>query len=225
MAKNDDAAGQGAGFDTNFDSRLLGAEDVSDSAERAGKLNEAKRQGDEAGTEDGTEPQSLREAVIAEKREQEKKNQAAAGLKGMATAPMQAGTSKLLQSAWEYLIPSWGLTLIWINIHVFLSWVIGRDVFCKLGDEWLSGAMPGGANPAQAAMLGQSAGAAKEKIGSCANLGESIVLAILDLVALAVIFALLMIIGGLLKIVDNPLEALNALFGWAWSVLKGIVSN
>lgn len=53
------------------------------------------------------------------------------------TAPIQQGTSKLLQAAWENLIPSWGLTLLWIDIHVFLNMLFPK-MFCDLGKEWLS---------------------------------------------------------------------------------------
>lgn len=46
-------------------------------------------------------------------------------------------TDKLLQGAWQNLIPSWGLTLLWIDIHVFLNKVFGPKVFRELGEEWI----------------------------------------------------------------------------------------
>ena len=45
-------------------------------------------------------------------------------------------TSKILQQMWLWLIPSFGLSLIFINLHVLLSHAFGNDKFCKLGEEW-----------------------------------------------------------------------------------------
>jgi len=51
--------------------------------------------------------------------------------------PVADSTSSLLRQAWLYLIPSYGLTLFWINIHAFLNKVLGNKFFCKLGEEWV----------------------------------------------------------------------------------------
>ena len=47
-----------------------------------------------------------------------------------------APTTKLLRASWEYLIPSWGLTWIWINIHWFMSCTWAEKFFAPLGHEW-----------------------------------------------------------------------------------------
>lgn len=225
MAKNDDDSRQEAGFDSNFDSRLMGAGDVSNSKSKAGALNEAKHQSENNEETAQQEPATLREAVIAEKRKQQQAEQEKAGGLGKPAAPIQQGTSRLLQDAWINFIPSWGLTLIWINIHVFLSLVIGKDAFCKLGDEWLTGGISGGAKSVNAIVGGQSGHITIKKGGSCANIGESMVLAILDLVAIVVIIIILSLVAMLLKVVSNPLDFLSTLFGWVWSSAKGIISS
>ena len=51
--------------------------------------------------------------------------------------PAKMGTSSLLKWAWGVLIPSFGLSLIYINMHVFLRWIFGDKLFCKLGEEWV----------------------------------------------------------------------------------------
>ena len=51
--------------------------------------------------------------------------------------PVNSCSGSCLKKAWLNLIPSWGLTLIWINIHVFLQTVLGEKMFCKLGMEWV----------------------------------------------------------------------------------------
>lgn len=44
-------------------------------------------------------------------------------------------SSMLLRLAWYSLIPTWGLTIIYIDVHVLLHALLG-DKFCRLGDEW-----------------------------------------------------------------------------------------
>lgn len=125
----------------SVDSQLLNRNSQSsqaqagDSADRAAQLREEKRQGvagDNAGTEDTSG--GLREQLVG----QRKKRQ---GLKEKAmeqvAAPVNKATSKLLKSSWENLVDSFGATLIWINIHVFLGTVVGEKFFCKLGMEWI----------------------------------------------------------------------------------------
>jgi hypothetical protein len=221
MATSDDRSNSGGGFDSNFDSRLMRAGGASDSSDKAGSLNEAKRNSENNEEAQSGEPATLREAVIAEKRKQEQeKEKSGGGLKQMAAAPMRKGTSKLLQEAWINLIPSWGLTVIWINIHAFLSLVIGKDVFCRLGDEWLD-AMPGGGGAAQKAALGE----ASEKISGCANIGESMALAGLDLILLVVIISIVAVIVLLVKLIEDPAGFLASEFSLIWGIVTGAIAN
>jgi hypothetical protein len=62
--------------------------------------------------------------------------------KDEAISAFRAMTSKLLQDAWANLIPSFGLTLIWIDIHFFLNMVFGDKFFCDLGGEWMPAGVP-----------------------------------------------------------------------------------
>lgn len=226
MATSDDRSNSGTGFDSNFDSRLMGKNGDANSATKAGALNEAKR--NSSGSEDGlaTEPQTLREAVIAEKRKQAaEESKSGGGLKQKAAAPMRQGTSKLLQEAWINLIPSWGLTLIWINIHVFLSLVVGRDFFCKLGDEWTTGGISGGAKSVNAIVGGQSGYITIKNGSSCANIGESMVLVGLDLLLLIVIIAIVAVIVLLVKLIEDPAGFLASEFGLIWGVVTSAIAN
>lgn len=128
----------------SLDEQLLAEKrETAEPAGRAGDLRAAQR-ADSGGTKasgtDGSRgnentANSLREAV----REGKKKDGAeGAGDKiaSAAAAPMRKGTSKMLRQAWLHLIDSWGLTLIWINIHVFLRQILGEKLFCDLGEEW-----------------------------------------------------------------------------------------
>lgn len=44
--------------------------------------------------------------------------------------------ARALSLAWEFLIPTFGLSLIWINIHFVAHYFFHSDKFCAFGDEW-----------------------------------------------------------------------------------------
>ncbi len=44
--------------------------------------------------------------------------------------------ARALSLAWEFLIPTFGLSLIWINIHFVARYIFHSDKFCAFGDEW-----------------------------------------------------------------------------------------
>ena len=58
----------------------------------------------------------------------------------LATASM--ASSYLLRASWESLLATAGWSMIgaffYLNLHVFLHFVLGEDKFCKLGAEWPS---------------------------------------------------------------------------------------
>ena len=102
--------------------------------------------------------------------------EAASGAAGQA---VQVATSSLLKGAWLSLIPSFGLTLIYLNLHPLIAAMLPGSVgksFCKLGDEWLP--------PAVQKMAGS-------KIGRYV---EPAALLALDLLVLALILAILVLI-------------------------------
>lgn len=102
--------------------------------------NTAKDTAGSDSSKDGSsgEPRSLREAVLADKKKRAQEEQGAGeATKGAIAAPISKATSGLLRQSWIHLVDSWGLTLIWINIHVFLGAVFGHKFFRKLGAEWM----------------------------------------------------------------------------------------
>jgi len=103
------------------------------SEQRSGNLREVRRQ-----AEDGSSEQfpSLRQTVIAAKRERLKKEASSEQSEELTSTPISKATSRVLRQAWLHLIDSFGLTFIWINIHAFLHLVLGDKIFCKLGHEW-----------------------------------------------------------------------------------------
>lgn len=105
----------------------------NDSASRAGDLRSAVQ------ASKNNLPQEsqgdLRADKMAASRTQRLKAKADKAIEA-ALAPAKKGLNNLLKSAWGNLISSFGLTLIWIDIHVFLHMVLGDKLFCDLGEEW-----------------------------------------------------------------------------------------
>lgn len=64
----------------------------------------------------------------------------------MARQASRQGTGQILKLAWLNLIPSFGLTLIYINFHFIMAYLGGpfAEYFCKFGEEWLTAGVPGG---------------------------------------------------------------------------------
>lgn len=106
-------------------------------ARAAGELRERKRAaGDEEAAGGAKQEGSLRERVMAARRALDIKERAKEKVKEKVMTPAKMGTKWLLKWAWFNLIPSFGLTLIYINMHVFLRWIF-PSLFCKLGEEWV----------------------------------------------------------------------------------------
>lgn len=173
--------------------------------ENVGNFNAARMRARNGQMENESEEegeQDLRSAVLTEK-----KNQLAIASKNKNSvskiSPASKATANLLRSAWQNLIPSWGLTLIWIDIHIFLSMVLGKNLFCSLGEEWLSKGVSNNVEGAKKA-VGMTEGMA---VG-CLNFGCL-------LIVLAVLAVISMIITGL----SNPLEAIKDIFGSLWCLL------
>ena len=51
----------------------------------------------------------------------------------------QAGkqfTAQILKTAWLNIIDTFGLTLLYINFHFILKYIVGVNAFCEFGQEW-----------------------------------------------------------------------------------------
>ncbi len=103
----------------------------NDSSDRAGDLRTAKK-----GMGNIESQGDLRADRMASKRQQGLGDKADQTIVA-ALAPGKKAVSELLKAAWENLIDSFGLTLLWIDAHVFLSMIFGNKLFCDLGEEWI----------------------------------------------------------------------------------------
>lgn len=208
----------------SIDEQLLGRSGRNEVSEKSGDFRQSKRQSLIEGKKtliDGKKTlieqkeedvASLRQAALAAKQDQAKQEEKKKKEEAEKITPMRRSTSRLLRQAWFSLITSWGLTLIWINIHVLLRQVFGPKFFCKLGEEWTDD-IP--------AMAGNKIPGAK-KTKAIQNV-EKMGLGCLDLVLFILILAVLVIIAALLEVVSNPLKILE--FVWRWITGQGIISR
>ncbi len=106
------------------------------------------------------------------------------------------GTATLLRRAWLNLIDSFGLTLIYINLHVFGRSVLAGKVFCELGFEWL---------PPNMAKKIASSPEARSKMKTF-GLIEKVVLIFVDLLVLFIIISSVSFLVLIIYILTNPVE-------------------
>ena len=120
-------------------------------------------------------------AVAGAKRVMGAKKAIADKAKDKVLKPAQMAAKRGLQWGWATLIPSWGFSLLWINIHVFLRTVF-PNIFCKLGEEWL---------PKEVL---EKTGSAGKEASAAAFIVESMLL-------VALYFLFFLIIGSVLAII------------------------
>lgn len=155
---------------------------------------------------------SLRQIIAQEKRQ--KANARIERMKAKANVgdgagttvfnPAKKGTGTLLKVAWNALIPSFGLSLIYIDLHVFLRWVIGDKLFCKLGEEWL---------PKSAGELGGAKG--------MAGIVETMILILVNVIYLGIIGMIAVFIIYIVQKIYGSVVFSTAAWIWNWSSALG----
>ncbi len=164
-----------------IDDRLMAVQAANELRRRQeeGRRMEANAdQETEAKTE---EPQSFRERLMAKRRAEQKA--AIQKEKKEIHTPATDGTDWLLRLSWYTLIPSFGLTLIWINIHAFMRMIPGsRYVFSKLGSEWVPKSVK------------KAGGYAAKSATRTAGLIERSGLFMVDITALSVVLAFIIMV-------------------------------
>lgn len=180
---------------SNVDDILLNNPNLAGPAqEKYAEREMRKKKAGAADNADGgaEQPRTLREKVIAARRAMDLKQRAKDKLKEKVMDPAKMGTNRALKWAWTVLIPSLGLSLIYINTHVFLRWIF-PSAFCKLGEEWV---------PKQ--ITGEHS--SKNVAGTAFGIVEMMGLLFLDLLVLFIIFGALAIIYLLIDISLHPIE-------------------
>lgn len=214
----------------NIDERLMAASNADRERQAAASGADKQRQGElsysdrskqekmagaDKERQEESEPKSLRQRVQSARQAMDLKQKAKDKIEEKVTAPARAATSNILRWAWGILIPSFGLSLIYINIHVFLRFVVGEKLFCKLGEEWI---------PKQISAVG---GEASKSVGKSIGIIEVMVLLFLDLLALLIIMSAL----GILVMIADFMQAgfikkvatiVGGLTNMGWSGIKAL---
>ncbi len=144
-----------------------GSNDNNSASSRAGSLRESVQNSKNGNTSPGgTDFNSLRMEAKRRQGLKEKTNKAVEKF----LSPAKKALSGMLKAAWANLISSFGTTFLWIDIHVFMNSVVGKNLFCDLGEEWVPNTSgPGGAEAAEKA--GKSIGLIENMGCCCMNLG------------------------------------------------------
>ena len=125
------------------------------------------------------------------------------------TSPFRKTTSSALRSYWRFLIPSYGLTLIGINLHGFFSLITGHSFFCKYGHEWVEILKSRSRRNPTAYRTAVAMG---DKLGIL----EKMLLLIIDFIVLSVIFLALVLLVAITMTLFEPWWAiwdfLNSLY-------------
>ncbi len=164
---------------------------------------------------------SFRERLMAARQAMDLKERAKEKIEEKILAPAKAGTNWLLRWAWGALIPSFGLTLIYINMHLFLRQIFPH-AFCKLGEEWAPKlAQTGGKE------IAKSFGGA----GKIAGIIEIMGLLFLDLAVLMIVIIFLGLIvmiidfitGGVWEKIEDIWTLTKTFTGLSWSGIKALI--
>jgi hypothetical protein len=180
-------------------------------AQRAGKLREEKKKAGEEGDSETSnqyrnqEPEDqgdIRQSKLAALKERANiKRRLKEKINEKVINPAKMATANGLRWAWLTLIPSWGLSIIYINMHVFLRFVF-PDLFCKLGDEWIP-------------KIVSNKSTAKNVAGTAFGIVEIIALVIIDLVLLILLLIILTIIVWISEsLVFKILATGEKVWGW-----------
>lgn len=178
-------------------------------------IREEKAQAGKEGAEQAEKSAgSFRHMLAMARNSRNKKEQAKEAakekVKSAATSPLKQGTSSLLKFSWLNLVDSFGLTLIYINMHVFLRWIF-PSMFCKLGEEWM---------PKQVSVLNSGANEAAG-VGRYFGIVEVIGLLILDLLFIIILIG---VISSIMMILDMAYAVIGWFIEWFSQVEPNIVA-
>lgn len=125
------------------------------------------------------------------------------------TSPVRLATSEALAASWINLIDSFGLTLIYINIHVLMRLMTSSDFFCPLGHEW-SKSLPGASTVAGSNAITKEA---LEELGDKIGIPETLLLLLLDLIVAILVIAILVFFVLIVYSIVHPTDTIGKILG------------
>jgi len=190
----------------SIDEQLLAASNdqestAGDESSDPGAFREDKRSQTPAGPDGnaGDSGQSFRMAKQAAKNQAQDKGGSSrlSAAVDKATAPARKATGSCLKQAWLNAPETFGCTLAWVNIHVFLRQVLGKKLFGPLGSEWL---------PEKPPVAGADKSEMEKEMGKGMQMGEGCLLVILDLGCLLIVISVLAIAALVVSAIESPGE-------------------
>lgn len=125
------------------------------------------------------------------------------------TSPVRLATSAALSASWLNIIDSFGLTLIYINIHVLMRLITSSDFFCPLGHEWAK-SLPGASTVAGSNAITKEA---LEELGDKIGIPETLLLLFLDLIALILIIIIVVFVVLIVYSIVYPSDTIGKILG------------
>lgn len=114
------------------------------------------------------------------------------------TAAASKVTAVALRAAWQFLIASFGLTLLYVNFHFLARYLGGSRKFCEFGAEW---------SP-RTIMTGKPSFGLKY--------AEFLALFFLDALAIMIILAIAALLGMVVYAITHPCEFIGMIgYGYA----------
>lgn len=151
---------------------------------------------EDVNTQENEREQSFRSRIMAARQAADIKKKAQETVKNKIMSPVSQASKNVLRWAWFSLIPSFGLSLIYINMHVFLRWVF-PNAFCKLGDEWVP------------KIAGTGEHSAKNVAGTAFGIIEITGLFVIDFLLVFLFFCIFAVLSTVINIAINPLDLLS----------------
>ncbi|MDO8425202.1 MAG: hypothetical protein Q7T01_01675 [bacterium] len=108
-------------------------------------------------------------------------------------------TGQLLKWSWQYLIPSFGLTLFYINLHFIARYLASSRMFSNFGQLLATG-------KSKSASSGGPAG----DIGKAAEYAEIMAMLVINLIVVAIIVLILVIISIMAYAITDPMGFVSA---------------
>ncbi|HTW96166.1 MAG TPA: hypothetical protein VMD74_00725, partial [Candidatus Methylomirabilis sp.] len=159
-------------------------------AEQRAAAGLRQEQGEERAASAGAQTDgTLGQQIIQATRAAEQNQIATAPAASASAGSPATGTAHWLKTAWLNIIDSFGLTLIYINLHVFGHSVFGEKIFCQLGEEWLPNNLRSNLESPEA-----------QRVIGTIGLLEKMLLIFADLI---VLIALILLVAVIIKILDT----------------------
>lgn len=127
--------------------------------------------------------------------------QSKGGITQTVTSPVSSATqlasAQALRTAWLLLIPSWGLSIFYLNAHL-IARLVEPKLFCQMGTEWAIGLMKYG----------------PKNLSNASSWAEYALLAVVNIIYITIILGLIALVAVIGQIIISPSMVAVEFLGW-----------